>query len=139
MSDWPVSVVLPVLWGDMDALGHVNNTRYFVWFEAARMAYFNRIGLGNTGEALTVGPLLATTTCDFLRPLHHPDEVRVGARVTRLGNTSFTMAYAVERTAEPGVVVARGTGVIVTVDFTAGEKVRVPDALREAIAAVEGD
>ncbi|MFT4623328.1 MAG: acyl-CoA thioester hydrolase, partial [Myxococcota bacterium] len=42
MSDWPVSVVLPVLWGDMDALGHVNNTRYFVWFEAARMAYFNR-------------------------------------------------------------------------------------------------
>ena len=108
MDGYPVHVTLPVQWGDLDALGHVNNTRYFTWFESARIALFERVGLANTGADLTVGPLLATTTCDFLRPLHYPDTVVVGARVSRMGNTSFTMEYAVERTAEPGVVVARG-------------------------------
>ena len=136
MDGYPVHVTLPVQWGDLDALGHVNNTRYFTWFESARIALFERVGLANTGADLTVGPLLATTTCDFLRPLHYPDTVVVGARVSRMGNTSFTMEYAVERTAEPGVVVARGSGVIVTVDYRAGVKVRVPQATREAIAAL---
>ncbi len=137
MGPFPVWVELPVLWGDMDAFGHVNNTRYLVWFECARIAYFEQIGLTG-GGASGVGPMLATTTCDYLRPLHYPDTIRVGARVSRVGNTSFTMAYVVVRTEAPDELVAKGSGVVVTLDYGVGEKVRVPDAYREAIERVEG-
>ena len=136
MQDYPVTVRLPVQWGDLDALGHVNNTRYFTWFESARIALFERVGLAKTGTALAVGPSLATTTCDFVQPLYYPDTVVVGVRVSHIGNTSLTTEYRVERAAEPGVLVARGSGVIVTVDYRAGTKVRVPDAVREAIGAL---
>ena len=40
-----VVIALPVQWGDQDALGHVNNVVYFRWYESARIAYFERVGL----------------------------------------------------------------------------------------------
>jgi len=156
MEGFPVVVALPVQWGDMDALSHVNNARYFTWFEGARIALFRRVGLlagdgdnsamrrsGGTGgrrgdrswltssrtaagagpaattarriidtssvRGSTVGPILARATCDFLKPVHYPLDIVVGARVTRVGNTSFTIEYAVAPADEPANHLARGT------------------------------
>ena len=67
-AGFPVLVMFPVHWGEMDALGHVNNARYFTWFESARIALFGQIGVLATREATGIGPILATTTCDFLGP-----------------------------------------------------------------------
>ena len=134
---WPVVFELPVQWGDMDALGHVNNVRYFRWFESARIKLFQAIGLRADAPG-KVGPILATTTCDFLAPLTYPDQVRCGARVSRLGRTSFTMEYGLWRSDQPGRLVARGSGVIVIVDYTAGTKVPVSEAMRERIRALDG-
>ena len=47
MNRWPVTIELPVQWGDMDSFGHVNNVVYLRWFESARIAYGNRIGLAD--------------------------------------------------------------------------------------------
>ena len=41
------------------------------------------------------GPILATTTCDFLAPVVWPAEIVVGSRIAKVGNTSFVMEYAV--------------------------------------------
>lgn len=135
----PVSVVIPVQWGDMDALGHVNNARFFSWFESARIALFERIGVATKGPS-DVGPILATTTCDFLRPVVFPATVHVGVRVARVGETSIGMEYEVtdaNATAETtATVYARGTSVAVLVDYRSMQKVRVPDAVRAAIAAL---
>ena len=90
----PVSVSIPVQWGDMDALGHVNNARFFSWFESARIALFQRIGVA-TGGPSEVGPILATTTCDFLHPVVFPATVQIGVRVARVGETSIGMEYEV--------------------------------------------
>ena len=60
--------------GALDALGHVNNARFFSWFESARIALFERIGVATSGPS-EVGPILATTTCDFLRPVVFPATV----------------------------------------------------------------
>jgi len=109
-----------------------NNTVYFRWFESARMAFFERIGIGpNRPEK--VGPIMATTSCDYLVPVEYPATVIVGARVQRIGNTSFVMEN--EATLE-GTPVARGTTVIVLIDYRSGEKVPVPDDMRAAIAAL---
>lgn len=40
LADYPVIATFPIAWGDMDAFQHVNNTRYFRYFEDARIAYF---------------------------------------------------------------------------------------------------
>jgi acyl-CoA thioester hydrolase len=134
MDDYPVTVAVSVQWGDMDALGHVNNARYFTWFESARIALFERVGLASVGTP-TVGPILAHTRCDFLAPVTYPAELVAGGRIDRLGTTSFTMGYGIARAAAPGELVARGEGVVVLIDYTSGAKVPIPDDLRSRLAA----
>lgn len=123
------SIRIPVLWGDQDSFGHVNNARYFTWFEAARLEYFKALGLA-TGGTPKVGPILAQTACDFVAPVHWPGEVEVGARTLEVGRTSFTMEYAVWTAGAPQQLRARGRGVLVLIDYETGAKVPVDDALR---------
>jgi acyl-CoA thioester hydrolase len=142
MQGFPVTLELPVHWGEMDALRHVNNAHFFRWFESARIAYFDRLRAAIPGAGATVGlgeigPILASTSCDFLRPVTYPAVVRVGARVSELGNSSMRMEYAVERTDAPDDVCAKGTSVVVLVRYTTLQKVRVPDEMRMAIDALE--
>jgi acyl-CoA thioester hydrolase len=130
---FPVEVRFSIHWGEMDALGHVNNARYFTWFESARMALFEHIGL-DTGGVPGVGPILAHTSCDFLAPVTYPAEIAAGTRIARLGTTSFTMQYGVTLlSAEPPRLVARGEGVVVLIDYRTGQKVRIPADLRQAL------
>jgi acyl-CoA thioester hydrolase len=136
MKGFAVTLELPVLWSDMDALRHVNNARYFNWFEAVRIAYVDRLRESLPSDG-SVGPILASTSCDYLRPVAYPGTISVGARVTEVGNSSIRMEYAVWRTDAPAEVCARGTSVIVLVRYTTLEKVRVPEEMRSAIAALE--
>lgn len=137
MDGYPVVARFPMHWGEMDALGHANNTRFFAWFETARIAYFTRVGL-LADRPRELGPILATASCDFLRPLVYPADLVVGARVPKVGNTSFHMEYAVARADAPDLHLARGAAVVVLVNYATGEKVPVAPALRASIAALEG-
>jgi len=128
---FPLTISIPVLWGDMDMLGHVNNARFFRWLESGRIAYAERIGLLATRES---GPILATTTCDFLRPVVYPATVVVGVRTAKVGTTSITMEYGVWCEGAPEEPCARASSVIVIVRYATGEKLRVSDAMRAAIA-----
>jgi acyl-CoA thioester hydrolase len=130
-----ITMTLPVLWGDMDALGHVNNVRYFRWFESARIALCESLGiLTRVAGPTTVGPILATTSCDFLTPVHYPGSVAITAAVTRVGETSVTMGYEIRDTDGGGdKVYARGSSVIVLVDYATMKKVRVPEDVRAKI------
>ena len=127
---------LPVLWGYMDAMGHVNNTIYFRFFESARVEYLARMGLFATqaGEHEIV-PILASTKCDYKVPLTYPDEVIITAKTVRVGRTSFTQSYEVFSTAQ-NVVSAVGEGVIVCVEKKSGKPVPVPETVRAAIEQV---
>lgn len=135
MQRFPVVVRVPVQWGDMDALGHVNNAVYFTWFESARIALFERVGLAITGVP-EVGPILAHTRCDFLAPVRYPGEVLAGTRIERLGTTSFTMDYEAALAGDPERPVARGQGVVVLIDYRDGSKVPLSASLREALSAL---
>jgi acyl-CoA thioester hydrolase len=132
---YPVSISISVQWSEMDALGHVNNARFFTWFESARIALFERIGVATTGPA-GFGPILATTSCDFLRPVVYPATLRVGVRVSRVGETSIGMEYEVRDAAGLDEPYARGTSVAVIIDYRTMKKSRVPDDVRAAITAL---
>ncbi len=129
---YPVTVEFPLHWGEMDAFGHVNNARYFTWFESARIAFFLKAGLAMEHRA-EVAPILAAAHCDYLEPVVFPARLVVGARATKLGNTSLTLEHAVWPVGEPERFFARGTSVVVLLNYATGEKVRIPDALRAAI------
>lgn len=136
MSDSPpfvVSIEVPVAWGDQDAFGHLNNVVYLRYFESARMHYLERIGVLRSHEQRGIGVILASTSCDFKKPVRWPARLTVRCGCTAIGTTSFSMAY--EITDERGDLVAAGTSVQVMYDYRAGAKVRVPDAVRAAITS----
>src|SRR5271170_2237516 len=115
----------------MDAFGHVNNAVYFRWFESARIAYFERIGLNERMKRERVGPILARTSCDYEKPLAFPDTIRASASIVKLGTTSLVMEYRVTSALHGDA--ARGEGVVVLVDYEKGAKVPLDEALRARI------
>ena len=76
LGQWPVTIELPVQWGDMDAFQHVNNVVYLRWFESARIEYADRMGLSAMMAAHRIGPILAAVKCNYRRPVTH-DEVEM--------------------------------------------------------------
>ena len=134
---WPISVELPVQWGEMDSFAHVNNVTYLRWFETARIAYFEAAGILARMESERIGPILARSTIDYKIPLTYPDRVTAQAAVTKLGNTSFTMAMRLTSGSRGGAVAAEGENVIVLVDYRTQHKVPLWDGLRARIAELQ--
>ncbi len=135
-ADFPVVVERPIYWGEMDAFQHVNNTVYFRYFEEARIAYFEKLGLTQTKRMTGIGPILASTYCNFRIPLTHPDVVSVGSRVTKLAADRFTMEYiVVSRRLEK--VAAKGEGVLVAYDYRNSKKSTIPEEVKTLILDLE--
>jgi acyl-CoA thioester hydrolase len=137
LGRYPISVEIPVAWGEMDSFQHVNNVVYARWMETARVAYFNRLGLMCPLRADGVGPIVARIALDFDRPVNFPDTIRVDATVRTIGKSSLTLAYRIWSTAQQAQV-ATGEDVVVLFDYRAGRKAHVDEALREAIGELEG-
>ena len=109
----------------MDAFGHVNNIVYLKFFESARIAYFEKMGIvGDT--ASNTGPILASTQCKFIYPLRYPDKYLGDSKSCEYTkNDRFTMEYAVYSKTHQRIA-AKGSGVIVSFDYTAQRKVDLP-------------
>ena len=95
LGRYPVSVTIPVAWGEMDAFQHVNNVAFARWIETARVAYFGRLGLMRPRAGDGVGPILARIAIDYGRPVSYPDTVHVDATVRKIGRSSLTMGYRI--------------------------------------------
>ena len=133
---FPTIIELPVQWGDQDAYQHVNNVLHFRWFESARIAYLEQIGLKDLYHTQRVGPILAAINCNYRRQLQYPDSVQVGARITRLGRTSMQMEHVLFSRAQQSVI-ADGSSTIVTFDYKAQKPIPVPPEIRAKIEHFE--
>jgi len=136
LEGFPVIVEFPVAWGEMDALGHVNNIVYFRYFETARIAYFERVKLLELMEKTGIGPILASTHCRFRAPLAYPDVVSIGASVSDIGPDRLTMKYIVA-SHRLSKIAAEGEGVLVTYDYRNNRKVPVPAEVKRSILDLE--
>ncbi len=130
-----LSIEIPLAWGEQDAFGHLNNVVYFRYFENVRMYYLERIGVLKSHAEQNIGVILASTTCDFERPVEWPALLTVRTGCTAIGNTSFTMTYTITDGSER--LIAKGTSVQVMYDYANGHKVRIPETVRAAIAKVQ--
>lgn len=127
---------IAIRWGDMDALGHVNNTAYFRYFEQARVEMFDELGfavaLGGTG------PVIINAHCTFLKQLRYPGDVDVISYAGAPGRSSFEMLHEVRRIDEPDALVAQGGVKVVWVDHEVEKSVALPDKLRSMLQPAAG-
>lgn len=130
----PIALSIPLAWGEQDAFGHLNNVVYFRYFENVRMYVLERVGILRSHTEQGIGVLLATTTCDFLRPVVWPDTLEVRTGCTHVGNTSFTLTYTI--TDDQRRLVANGTSVQVMFDYGKGHKVTIPPDIRAALEKI---
>ena len=135
LNDYSAIISIPIQWGDQDAFGHVNNTVPIRWFESSRIAFLDACGLGEmmTGEG--VGPILAAVTCNYRKQIRFPDTVHIGARTTKIGRTSMTVEHAVFSDSQQGIA-AEGESVIVVFDYATQRPIRISDAMRAKLVAM---
>ncbi len=136
LQGFPAIIELPVVWGEMDALRHVNNAAYFRYIESGRMDYFARVGVDELLRERGIGPILHSTACRFRIPLTYPDTVSVGTRISQINEDRFTMETRIVSHRHRRVA-ADAHSVIVTLDYAQQKKVPIPDDLRRRIAALE--
>lgn len=100
---------------DLDALGHVNNAVLVTFLEQARFHWWRGYLGGRPFEA--EGFLIARVEADYKIPILLEDQVRIEVRCTKIGTTSFALAYRVLRGAD-GALFAEAKTVQVMLDFT---------------------
>lgn len=137
LGRWPISCEIPVQWGEMDALNHVNHTVFIRWMETARMHYFIACGFTDLFDAERIGPILAGLKVDYNARIEFPDTVTVHTTVTRIGNASFEMEYRITSSAKGDETVATGTVSGVVFDYNSDSSTPMPDSLRASILQLE--
>lgn len=125
-------MVIPIRWGDMDAMGHVNNTVYFRYLEIIRLDWMDRIG--GPANPNGTGPVIVNAFCNFLRQFEYPGDIRARQYVANPGRSSFDTYVTMERTDLPGVVHAEGGAKMVWTDFKAQKSAPMPDWLRAIVS-----
>jgi acyl-CoA thioester hydrolase len=121
---------------DVDAFRHVNNAVFFSYIEQARVRYLLDV-LAIEADFATLPLILARVEIDFRSPVLFGDEVTIGSRVDRIGETSFSMSHRVT-IGHDDRLAADADSVLVVYDYSVERPMRVPDAWRERFVAHEG-
>ena len=125
-------MTIPIRWGDMDAMGHLNNTSYFLYMETCRIDWMREAGClpDNQGE----GPVIVNAFCNFYRQLEYPGDVLVKMYASDPARTTFETWVTMERATEPGVVYAAGGATTIWVDFPKQKAMTLPDRVRALVS-----
>ncbi|MGA8049426.1 MAG: thioesterase family protein [Burkholderiales bacterium] len=119
---------IPIRWGDMDAMGHVNNTVYFRFMEQARICWFDRVLPRGEGRKSN-GIVIVSASCHYRRPMTYPGTVEVKLFVGTPGASSIPTYYEMRVDDDPQPY-ATGEAVVVFIDVAKNKPVRVPEGLR---------
>lgn len=125
-------MTMPIRWGDMDAMGHVNNTVYFRYLESARIEWFRTIRCEPDPQGQ--GPVIVNAFCNFYKQLEFPGDVVVKTYVSDPGRTTFESWHTIERVDQPGVISAAGGATVIWVDFPQQKAVTLPDRIRQIVS-----
>tara|TARA_Y100001978_G_scaffold154237_1_gene139633 strand:+ start:116 stop:562 length:447 start_codon:yes stop_codon:yes gene_type:complete len=115
-------------WGEMDALGHMNNVSYFRYFEESRVQWIKTLPVDyiSTGT----GPVLGTITCRFSKSVTYPEMFLVKTSIGSLGTSSFKMWTEMLRQND-SVNLAEAEATMVWVDLKTGKACGLPDWFKD--------
>jgi acyl-CoA thioester hydrolase len=124
-------MTIPIRWGDMDAMGHVNNTIYFRYMEIVRLEWLFKVGGAPNPQGS--GPVIVNAFCNFIRQLEFPGDILARHFVANPGRSSFDTYITLERCDTPGVTYAEGGAKTVWTDFQAQKSTPLPDWMRKLV------
>jgi acyl-CoA thioester hydrolase len=126
------STIVSPRFGDIDGLGHVNNTVLPVWFETGRNSVFRLFS-----PDLDLSPdvwhlILVRTEFDFLHQMYFRSDVEIRTYIAKIGNTSFTVGHEAW---QEGELKVKGQAVLVYYDFKLQKAIPLPDSIRNILKA----
>ena len=134
----PIRTKINVVWGEMDALQHVNNVVYFRYFETARIDFFTQLGFLKDLQVTGVGPVISENNARYKRPVTFPDTVHVGVKISDIEQDRFMMHYTVFSESQDAVTTI-GSSQVVMFNFKTGKKAQLSDELLTALKAHSHD
>jgi acyl-CoA thioester hydrolase len=126
---------IPIRWGDMDAMGHVNNTVYFRYMEQARISWFEALVPGDEVWQST-GLVIANAACNYQRPITYPGTVEFKLFVGPPGGSSVPTYYEL-RVDGDATPYADGAAVVVFIDLKQQKPARIPEDIRQRLLESE--
>ena len=125
-------VHIPIRWGDMDAMGHLNNGSYFRYMEIIRIDWMHSIGA--MPDPLGEGPVIVNAFCNFYKQLEYPGDVLIKMYASDPARHTFETWVTMERVDQPGVIYASGGATTIWVDFPAQKAKTLPDYVLKMIS-----
>ena len=119
---------IPIRWGDMDAMGHVNNTVYFRYMEQARIGWFESLLPSEAWSS--IGIVIVNASCNFNRPINYPGTVEVKVFAGMPGGSSVPTFYELSVENE---LYADGAATVVFIDAKEQKPLRIPERIRSLI------
>ena len=123
---------IAIRWGDMDAMGHVNNTVYFRYMEQARISWFDALVPEDEAWKST-GIVIANASCNFKRPFSYPGTVEVKVYTGPLGGSSVPTFYEMLLENQE-TIYADGEATVVFIDMKTQKPVRIPEDIRRRLS-----
>ena len=121
-------IVIPMRWGDMDAMGHMNNTVYFRYMETARIEWIVSLGIAPNPQG--EGIVIVNAFCNFIRQFEYPADILVRTYVSHPGRSSFDTWVTMAHANAPDVLCATGGATMVWLDFPKQRSMALPERLR---------
>lgn len=122
------ATILPIRWGDMDAMNHVNNTVYFRYMEQARIEWLESLGYG-TGQHTDEGPVIVNAGCTYLVPLVYPGNVELRMFIGHPGRSSLPTHYELRLQGNEKLY-ATGDAKMVWINPASGRSIPLPGNMR---------
>jgi len=124
-----------IRWGDMDMMGHVNNTVYFRYMEQARIEWiYSLAGDGTAYDGTAPGPVIVNASCTFLQPLVYPGDIEVKMYLGEPGRTSAASFYEILMDERK---YAEGAAKLVWIDLASGRPAPLPENVTALLRAAE--
>ena len=116
----------PIRWGDMDAMGHVNNVMYFRYFEQIRMEWYDQADFAAPATP-TQSIVIVDNHAEYLKPVIYPMHIKVQMFGHSPGRSSFVSSY---RLTVNDVLFTRGSAKVVWIDTALGKSIPLPADVR---------
>jgi acyl-CoA thioester hydrolase len=121
-----------VRFSDVDVYGHVNNVKYFEYYQEARLAFLTSLGRDLAEQSF--GLVLARIDVDYKRPiLFRSDPYLVESWVTRIGRSSFDLSAEIR---DGDNLLSRAESVLVTFDLEHQRSRPLSETERDRLSAV---
>lgn len=121
---------IPVRWGDMDALGHVNNIVYFQYFEIARLQWYEQAGFAPLATT-EQGMVIVDNHAQYLKPVVYPATITLRMGGHSPGRSSFISTYTLTVDDE---LYTSGSAKVVWIDRRVGKSVSLPESVRALVS-----